>query len=68
MKRKDRIWNMKTTQADVDRLNLAGNLLDRPASQIVREAIKKELDELAERFPELRAERAEEARSVAATA
>jgi predicted transcriptional regulator len=36
------------------RLNKAAELLDRPASQIVRESVKRELDLLAKKYPQLR--------------
>lgn len=36
------------------RLNKAAELLDRPASQIVRECVKRELDQLAKKYPALR--------------
>jgi predicted transcriptional regulator len=36
------------------RLNRAAELLDRPASQIVRESVKRELDLLARKYPQLR--------------
>lgn len=36
------------------RLAMAAEILDRPASQIVREAVKRELDALARKHPELR--------------
>jgi len=36
------------------RLNKAAELLDRPASQIVRESVKRELDQLAKKYPQLR--------------
>jgi predicted transcriptional regulator len=36
------------------RLNKAAELLDRPASQIVRESVKRELDLLARKYPQLK--------------
>lgn len=36
------------------RLNKAAELIDRPASQIVREAVKRELDLLARKYPALK--------------
>lgn len=36
------------------RLNKAAEILDRPASQIVRESVKSELDKLAKKYPALR--------------
>jgi predicted transcriptional regulator len=36
------------------RLNKAAEILDRPASQIVRESVKRELDLLAKKHPQLR--------------
>lgn len=36
------------------RLAKAAEILDRPASQIVRECVKRELDQLAKKYPQLR--------------
>lgn len=38
----------------VEKLARASEVLDRPASQIVREAVKKELEVLARKHPELK--------------
>jgi predicted transcriptional regulator len=53
---KDTIWNLRVRPIDVPlikRLNRASEVTDRPASQIVREAIRKELDRLAIEFPRI---------------
>lgn len=36
------------------RLERASEILERPASQIVRECVKRELDQLAKKYPALR--------------
>lgn len=53
--RKDRLWNFKASDDLIDRLIRYSTMLDRPASQIAREAIGKKLDELADEFPQLKA-------------
>lgn len=52
-KTKDRIWNFKTDDEFISRLKRASKQVDRPASQIAREAINEKLDELAEKFPQI---------------
>ena len=51
--RKSTLWNFKTTDELIERLRRASAATDRPASQIVREAIKEKLDELAVEFPQI---------------
>jgi len=51
--KKDSRWNFKATEEFIDRLNRAAEVTDRPASQIVREAINEKLDELAQHFPQI---------------
>lgn len=51
--RKTLLWNFKTSDELIDRLKRASVATDRPASQIVREAIKDKLDELAVKYPQI---------------
>lgn len=50
---KNRIWNLKASDEFITRLQRASIALDRPAAQIAREAINKELDKLAKRYPQI---------------
>lgn len=55
MKKKDsRFPSVRTSADQVERLNLASELTDKPTSELVRRAIEKELTQLAKRFPKLR--------------
>lgn len=65
-KKKDVKWNFKATEEFVRRLNRAAELLDRPASQIAREAIGEKLDEIAEKFPEIDQVKTQRKQTVAA--
>ncbi len=58
---------IRATGDFIDRLNRAAGATDRPAAQIVREAIGEKLDELAKQFPQIN-EPAEADRSLAAAA
>lgn len=51
--RKNVIWNFKTDDEFIERLKRASAATDRPASQIVREAIREKLDQLAVEFPQI---------------
>jgi predicted DNA-binding protein len=51
--KKETLWNFRTTDELIDRLNRASVATDRPAAQIVREAIKEKLDQLAMEFPQI---------------
>lgn len=55
MKRK--LFNFKISESSVARLRAAAKTLDTSASSIAREAITEKLDALAEKYPELRAEK-----------
>jgi predicted DNA-binding protein len=54
-KTKDKVIFVRSDRQLDKRIRKAAQLLDRPAAQIVREAIKAELDRLSEQFPELKA-------------
>lgn len=50
------IWNMKIRPVDVplmERLRRASVIVDQPASQIMRQALREKLDRLAEQFPQI---------------
>lgn len=49
--KKDALWNFRASEQLIERLNRAAEALDRPASQIAREAINEKLDQLAKEFP-----------------
>jgi predicted DNA-binding protein len=49
-----RFPSVRTSAEQVERLNRAAELLDKPISELVRRAIEKELATLAKRFPELK--------------
>ncbi|HEY6244601.1 MAG TPA: hypothetical protein VIX17_11665 [Pyrinomonadaceae bacterium] len=49
-----RFPSVRTSAEQVERLNRASELLDKPISELVRRAIEKELAALAKRFPELK--------------
>lgn len=51
--RKSTLWNFKTSDELIERLKRASVVTDRPASQIVREAIREKLDQLAVEFPQI---------------
>jgi hypothetical protein len=53
--RKEEMIFARVDVALSERLNRAAEILDRPASQIVRESVKRELDLLARKYPQLRA-------------
>lgn len=55
MEAKDTMWNMKATPGFIKRLNKTAEVLDRPASQIVREAVAEKIEELAKSNPALKA-------------
>jgi len=61
--KKDTIWNLRVRAIDVplvERLNRAATIIDQPASQIVRQAIREKLDRLAMQFPQIDAISSEE--------
>jgi len=51
--KKDTLWNFRASDDLLERLSRAAAATDRPASQIVREAIREKLDQLAVEFPEI---------------
>jgi predicted DNA-binding protein len=51
--KKETLWNFRTGDDLVERLKRASAATDRPAAQIVREAIKEKLDQLAQEFPQI---------------
>jgi predicted DNA-binding protein len=51
--KKENLWNFRIGDELLDRLYRASNATDRPASQIVREAIREKLDRLAAEFPQI---------------
>jgi len=56
MSKKDTRLYIRASGDHKERLNKASEILDTPASQIVREAIDEKLSKLAKRHPELRPE------------
>jgi predicted DNA-binding protein len=51
--KKDVLWNFRANDDLIERLNRASAATDRPAAQIVREAIREKLDQLAQEFPQI---------------
>ena len=51
--KKETLWNFRTSDDLIERLNRASVVMDRPAAQIVREAIREKLDRLAAEFPQI---------------
>jgi predicted DNA-binding protein len=51
--KKDVLWNFRANDDLIERLNRASVATDRPAAQIVREAIREKLDQLATEFPQI---------------
>jgi len=64
--KKETLWNFRTTDDLIERLNRASVATDRPASQIVREAINEKLEELSRKFPQINAPASEELEQAAA--
>jgi predicted DNA-binding protein len=52
-KQKRRLMNLRVTDEFAARLNRAAEVIDRPVSQIVREAVNEKLEQLARKHPEL---------------
>lgn len=50
---KNNLWNFRVNDELIDRLFRASRATDRPAAQIVREAIREKLDELAAKHPQI---------------
>lgn len=50
---KDTRLHIRTTADQVERLGKASEILETPASEIVRKAIEEKLSKLAKRYPEL---------------
>ena len=64
MKQTQTIWNLKIRPKDaplIERLRRASLIVDQPASQIVRQAIREKLDQLAAEFPQIDATTQQEA-------
>jgi len=59
--KKDVLWNFRANDDLIERLNRASTTTDRPAAQIVREAIREKLDRLAAEFPQIDAAPAQQA-------
>jgi predicted transcriptional regulator len=53
MKPNKKMWNMKVTDEFYDRLQRVADITDRPASQLVREAVNEKLARLAEQDPKI---------------
>jgi predicted DNA-binding protein len=51
--KKETLWNFRSSDELIDRLTRASAATDRPAAQIVREAIKEKLDQLALEYPQI---------------
>lgn len=49
MREKPKMWNFKTDERFIARLNKTAEILDIPASQIAREAISEKIEKLAKR-------------------
>jgi predicted transcriptional regulator len=55
MREKDKRFNVRVDEPWIDRLQRAAGVLDRPASQIVRDAVNEKLERLGRRNPRLAA-------------
>lgn len=55
MKKKDTRLNLRISAEQAERLTKAAEVSEKPASEIVRQAIDRKLAEMARRFPELKA-------------
>jgi predicted transcriptional regulator len=53
MKSSKKMWNMKVNPDFYDRLQEVAKITDRPASQLVREAINEKFAKLAEQNPRI---------------
>lgn len=53
MKKKDTRIYIRATSEQIDRLQKAADLLEMPASDIVRRALEEKLTKLSKRYPEL---------------
>jgi predicted DNA-binding protein len=53
MNKKDTRLNLRISTEQAERLNKAAAVSERPASEIVRQAIDRKLAEMARRYPEL---------------
>ena len=62
--KKGTLWNFRTSDDLIQRLTRASEATDRPAAQIVREAIKEKLDQLAIEFPQIDASPSDQAATV----
>jgi len=54
MKKKERQLNIKTTELQIEQLNKAAQIIEIPAAQLVREAIKEKLFRLGETSPQIK--------------
>lgn len=54
MAQKEKMLNLRVTEDLIEQLNRASAVLDVPYAQLVREAVKEKLAELATKHPELR--------------
>jgi predicted DNA-binding protein len=59
--KKETLWNFRANDDLIERLIRASVATDRPAAQIVREAIREKLDQLAMEFPQIDASPAQQA-------
>jgi predicted transcriptional regulator len=53
MNKDKKIWNFKATEEFISRLQKTADVLDRPASQLAREAINEKIDQLAQSNPKV---------------
>jgi predicted transcriptional regulator len=53
MKKIKKMWNLKATEEFISRLQKTAEVLDRPASQLAREAINEKIDSLVEQNPKV---------------
>ena len=51
---KTKLFNFRVSDEFARRLQQAARVVDQPASQIVREAVREKLEQLAQKHPELR--------------
>lgn len=55
MKKKDTRLNLRISSEQAERLTKAAEVSEKPASEIVRQAIDRKLAEMARRYPEIQA-------------
>jgi predicted DNA-binding protein len=53
MAKPKKMWNLKATEEFISRLQKTAEVLDRPASQLVREAVNEKIEALSQTNPKV---------------